>query len=74
MGGSAHTKSETDTDFLHWFLLLLLGRRPATRSLSLSCAGVNVDSEGKVLVDEADRTSAPNIYAIGDVAQVSNFT
>lgn len=29
-----------------------------------------MDDDGKVVVDDAERTSAPNIYAIGDVAKV----
>ena len=53
-----------------WYIHATAGRRPATHSLGLSLAGVGVDGEGKVVVDEADRTSASNIYAIGDAAKV----
>ena len=49
---------------------LSLGREAATGALGLPRAGVNVDDNGKVLVDEAEETTAPNVYAIGDVAKV----
>ena len=29
-----------------------------------------MDDDGKVVVDQEERTSAPNVYAIGDVAKV----
>jgi pyruvate/2-oxoglutarate dehydrogenase complex dihydrolipoamide dehydrogenase (E3) component len=50
-------------------VLFATGRRPATHSLALPLAGVAEDGEGKVVVDEADRTSVPNVYAIGDAAK-----
>lgn len=46
------------------------GRKASTHSLELSLAGVTVDEDGKVVVTETERTSAPNVYAIGDVAKV----
>ena len=48
----------------------MIGRVAATASLDLHLAGVRVDEEGKVVVDEADRTSTQSVYAIGDVARV----
>ena len=47
-----------------------IGRMAATSALSLSQAGVRVDGDGKVVVDREERTSALNVYAIGDVAKV----
>lgn len=32
-----------------------------------------MDDDGKVIVDDAERTSAANIYAIGDVAKVCMY-
>ena len=61
---------------LHWLLwhyclfFISIGRAAATRSLDLSRAGVRVDDNGKVVVDQEERTSTPNVYAIGDVAKV----
>lgn len=50
-----------------------IGRKASTHSLELSLAGVRVDDDGKVIVDDAERTSAANIYAIGDVAKVCMY-
>ena len=52
------------------FIHSVPGREAATQTLSLSQAGVHADSSGKVVVDERERTSAPHIHAIGDVAHV----
>ncbi len=47
--------------------LVCTGRRPITDGLGLSEAGVALDKKGFVLIDPHYRTSAPNIWAIGDV-------
>lgn len=46
--------------------LLCAGRRPNSEGLGLEALGVKTDS-GRILVDGYMRTSAPDIYAIGDV-------
>ena len=48
-------------------LLLTVGRTPNTDDLGLAQAEVNQDNRGWITVDEHLRTSAPGIYAIGDV-------
>ena len=48
-------------------LLVATGRRPNTESLGLNAAGVMTDASGFIVVDEFMRTSAPDIYAAGDV-------
>ncbi len=48
------------------FLLVSIGRKPVTADLNLPAAGVKVNERGFVVVDENFRTSAPNVYAIGD--------
>ncbi|MHB8763772.1 MAG: FAD-dependent oxidoreductase, partial [Deferrisomatales bacterium] len=51
-------------------LLVAVGRRPATRGLGLEEAGVAVDPRtGRVRVDAAYRTSAPSVYAVGDLVE-----
>jgi dihydrolipoamide dehydrogenase len=50
------------------WVLLGAGRVPHTSGLELAAAGVDVDSEGFIAVDTYQRTTAPGIYAIGDVA------
>ena len=48
-------------------VMLAVGRQANVADLHLDKAGVAV-VHGKVLVDAAERTTAPNVYAIGDVA------
>ena len=43
------------------------GRKPNTTGLELSRAGVTVDAQGFVVVDDCNQ-AAPGVYAIGDVA------
>jgi mercuric reductase len=48
-------------------LLVATGRRPNTDGIGLETAGVALDPEGWIVVDPTLRTSAPHIYAAGDV-------
>ena len=47
--------------------LLTVGRTPNTRDLGFEEAGVALDRGGYVEVDECLRTSAPSVYAVGDI-------
>lgn len=49
-------------------VLVAVGRRPNSAGLGLEAVGVDCDERGFISVDAAMRTSAANIYAIGDVA------
>ena len=48
-------------------VLVAVGRRPNGKLLDAAKAGVTVDERGFIPVDRQMRTSAPNIFAIGDV-------
>lgn len=48
-------------------VLVCVGRRPNSRDLGLEKAGVEIDERGFIKVDAGFKTSAPKIYAIGDV-------
>jgi glutathione reductase (NADPH) len=48
-------------------VLYATGRRPLTRDLGLEEAGVELGSNGAIVVDEYSRSSVQSIYAIGDV-------
>lgn len=48
-------------------VLVAVGRKPFTDGLGLETAGVGRDESGRIAVDEAFATSAPGIFAIGDV-------
>ena len=55
-------------------VLYATGRRPATAGLGLEEAGVALREDGAIEVDRYSRTSAPGIYAIGDVTDRLNLT
>lgn len=54
-------------------LLVATGRAANTEALNLHAAGVKLDEEGSVVVDEHLRTSNPNIYAGGDCTSQPQF-
>ncbi len=55
-------------------VLVATGRRPNTAGLGLENAGVHVDENGAIPVDEYSRTNVSNIYAIGDVTDRLQLT
>lgn len=55
-------------------ILLAAGRRPNTKGLDLAAAGVEVDERGAIRVDSHLRTTAENIWAMGDVKGGLQFT
>lgn len=54
-------------------IFVALGRTPNTAGLQLEKAGVTFSGQG-ILVNEFLQTTAPNIYACGDVASPAKFT
>jgi glutathione reductase (NADPH) len=55
-------------------LLLAWGRSPNTEGLGLERAGVITGKNGRVEVDSYSRTTAPNIFAVGDVTDRLQLT
>ncbi len=55
-------------------VLVATGRKPATEGLNLEAAGVKTNDRGAIIVDEHLHTTAPNVYAIGDVTGGLQFT
>ncbi len=55
-------------------VLIATGRRPNTKELGLENAGVKLAANGGVVTDEHLRTTAQNIYAMGDVVGALQFT
>jgi pyruvate/2-oxoglutarate dehydrogenase complex dihydrolipoamide dehydrogenase (E3) component len=49
------------------YLFNALGRKPNTRHLGLSAAGVETQSNGQIRVNDMQQTTNPRIYAAGDV-------
>ncbi len=55
-------------------VLLATGRTPATADLGLAEAGVELRATGAIRVDAQSRTTAPSVYAVGDVTDRINLT
>lgn len=51
------------------YCLIAIGRRPYTDNLGLEAAGVTLNDRKQIVVNDHLQTTAPNIYAIGDVIQ-----
>ncbi len=54
-------------------VLMALGRTPNTKNLGLEAAGVQLDKNGFIVVDEYLQTTNPKIYAAGDVTTLPKF-
>ncbi len=48
-------------------VLVAVGRRPYIQGLGLENVGVEVDSRGRIVIDDQFNTSVPNVKCIGDV-------
>jgi pyruvate/2-oxoglutarate dehydrogenase complex dihydrolipoamide dehydrogenase (E3) component len=55
-------------------ILVAAGRQPRTHGIGLDKAGVELDDRGFIKVDEHLRTSAPDVWAMGEVAGTPMFT
>lgn len=55
-------------------VLAATGRRPNTKGLNLEAAGVQVNERGGIITDDSRTTTAPHIYAMGDVVGGLQFT
>lgn len=54
-------------------LLVATGRSPNARDLNLDAAGVEMNQQGAITIDQAMRTNAANIYAAGDCTDQPQF-
>ena len=66
---TATDKKGANVDFKGDYCLVSVGRRPHTEGLNAQAAGVQLNERGQVEVNEHLQTTAPNIYAIGDVVR-----
>jgi pyruvate/2-oxoglutarate dehydrogenase complex dihydrolipoamide dehydrogenase (E3) component len=55
-------------------ILVAAGRRPNTEELGLEQAGVETTHDGYIRVNERLETTAPGVWAVGDVAGSPKFT
>jgi glutathione reductase (NADPH) len=54
--------------------MFAIGRRPNVMGLGLDALPIKIHEHGGIDVDQFSRTSAPNIYAVGDVTNRVNLT
>jgi pyruvate/2-oxoglutarate dehydrogenase complex dihydrolipoamide dehydrogenase (E3) component len=66
-GGSEKTLTGTH-------LLVASGRRPNTENIGLELAGIELTGRGYIKVNERLETTAPGVWAIGEVAGSPQFT
>jgi glutathione reductase (NADPH) len=73
-GNSLHAETNKGATIECDQILLAIGRQPNTDALHVEKAGVELGKKGEVVVDEYSRTSAPHIWAIGDVTNRLQLT
>jgi glutathione reductase (NADPH) len=72
--GSLLVESGDGQDVETDLVLFAIGRVPKTADLGLENAGVALDKDGAVIVDEYNRTNVAGIYAVGDVTNRVQLT
>ncbi|WP_026613928.1 glutathione-disulfide reductase [Ensifer aridi] len=72
--GRRVAKTMKDREIVVDQVMLALGRVPNTKGLGLEAAGVKTNELGAIIVDAYSRTSAPGIYALGDVTDRVQLT
>lgn len=54
--------------------MVAIGRKPNTKVLNVTAAGIELDEQGYVKIDDQFQTTSVGVYAIGDVAKQPAFT
>ncbi|MEL6434550.1 MAG: glutathione-disulfide reductase [Pseudomonadota bacterium] len=73
-GGPIWVKPTQGEEAVFDAVLFATGRTPNSKSMGLEEAGVSLDRNGAVEVDQYSQTGVPSIYAIGDVTNRVNLT
>jgi glutathione reductase (NADPH) len=68
LDGGAQGSIETD------MLVFAIGRTPKTEGLGLETAGVELDADAAIIVNDYNQTNVPSIYAVGDVTNRVQLT
>jgi len=67
-GEHVNVKAEDGRVFRGTHAIICMGQRANTTDLGLEAAGVALDDRGSIITDGDMRTTAPDVYAAGDVA------
>jgi len=73
-GDSLHAETNKGDKIECDQIMLAIGRMPNTLALHVDKAGVELGKKGEVKVDDYSRTTAPHIYAVGDVTDRLQLT
>ena len=71
--GRVSVRTETGSTSSAERVLVATGRVARTDGLGLAEAGVDLDANGFIVVDQAQRTSNPRVWAAGDVSGVPQY-
>jgi mycothione reductase len=66
--GAVRLRLDTGPDLDADLLLVATGRAPNTSDLGADAGGIRLHGDGRVVVDEFGRTTAPGVWALGDVS------
>lgn len=69
-----YTQEGTQKQVRGSHLLLAVGRVPNSDRLNLDAAGVEVDEQGYIRVNQVMQTTTPHIFAVGDINGEGAFT
>jgi glutathione reductase (NADPH) len=72
--GTLHVSMSGCDDIQADEVLFAVGRKPNTGNLGLEAAGVELGDNGKIKVDADNRSSAPSVFAVGDVTDRIQLT
>jgi pyruvate/2-oxoglutarate dehydrogenase complex dihydrolipoamide dehydrogenase (E3) component len=73
-GESVTVRSADGRTFEGSHIMVASGRKPNTSEIGLDLAGIETDERGFIKVDGQLRTSAPGVWAMGEVAGTPMFT
>ena len=74
IGDSFRLTAETGETIETDLVMYATGRRPNTSGVGLETVGVHLNKAGAIAVDEWQRSTVPNIFAVGDVTDRINLT
>ena len=69
--GKIEVQTNSGGKYMADVVILAIGVRPDTTLAKM--AGIDIGERGGIVVDEQMRTSNPDIYAVGDVVEVTDF-
>ncbi len=70
-GGGLEVRTKSGASYVAEVVILALGVRPETKLAK--AAGLTIGETGGIRVDEQMRTSDPDIFAVGDAVEVTDF-